>query len=222
MVFVETLLGMNRSFFAFWGYLIVFLALFIESTPFIGAFIPGGTIVLLLAGVLARFEFFVLWKVAVVAIVASISIDTFSYCFGRFVKKDFFHRFANKLFVRKATLERVGSVVHGHPGKALVFGRLNPVTRSIAPFIVGTERVKFSKFLFFNIIGSILWVVMFLFIGYMFGGNFTGVKEMESFVLWTTIAIVGGFYVYYLFNALRPTNGGTKCEIKKDGIDCKK
>jgi len=216
MAFCEILLHMNRDAFAFWGHLVVFVALFLESMPFVGAFIPGGTIILLLAGILARWGYFVLWKVAIVAICASIAIDTFSYCFGRFVGRDFFHKFANRLFVKKSVLERISGMVHGHIGKALVFGRLNPVTRSVGPFIVGNERVRFAKFFFFNVVGGVLWVVMFLFVGYIFGGGLENVDQMEHFVLWTTIAIVGIFYGYYVFSSLRGKSGEAKGRMKKD------
>jgi membrane-associated protein len=207
MAFTEILMHMNRSSFAVWGHLIVFVALFLESLPFIGALIPGGTIVLLLAGILSKWGFFTLWQVALVAIAASISIDTFSYALGRSVNRDFFHKCAGKCFVKKSVLERVGRTVHGHTGKALIFGRLNPVTRSIGPFIVGNERVNFGKFFLFNVIGGILWVIMFLFVGYMFGAGLSGIEEMEHFVLWTTIIIVSCFYGYYVFNSLKGKNG---------------
>lgn len=202
MAFSEMLLYMNKDAFALWGHLIVFIALLLESLPFIGAFIPGGTIILLLAGVLAKWKFFVLWKVAIVAVLASISIDTFNYCFGRKVGRDFFHRFANKLFVRRSVLERVSRMAHGHTGKALVFGRLSPVTRSIGPFVVGNEKVGFGKFFFYNVVGGVLWVVMFLGIGYIFGGGLDSIDEMEHFVLWITVGIVGCFYGYYMATSL--------------------
>jgi membrane-associated protein len=221
-MFIENILYMNRSFFHLWGYVFVFIALFLESLPFIGAFIPGGAVILLLSGLLARFEFFSLWKVAIVAIVASISIDTFGYMLGRLVNKDFFHRSAKRLFIKKEVLERVGRIVHGHTGKALIFGRINPITRSMAPFIVGTERVNFLRFFIFNVIGGVLWVMMFLFIGYLFGGNFKGVESLESFILWTTVILVGGFYFYFVLTNLRAGKDKTKCTLKKDGLDCKK
>jgi len=222
MAFTETLLYMNRGSFALLGHVIVFAALFLESLPFVGAFIPGGTIVLLLAGILSKWGFFTLWKVGLVAIAASITIDTFSYLFGRSVSRDFFHRFANKLFVKKAVLEKVGRMVHGHTGKALVFGRLNPVTRSIGPFMVGNEKVHFPKFFLFNVIGGVLWVTMFLFIGYLFGSGLGSIAEMEYFVLWITIAIVSCFYGYYVAVSLKGDNGKNRCKIDKDGLDCKK
>jgi len=221
MVLVENLFYMNRGFFHFWGYFWVFVTLFLESAPFIGALIPGGTIALVLAGLLARLGFFSLWKLAIVAIVASVSIDTLNYTLGRMVKKDFLHRFANKLFVKKETLERVGTIAHGHTGKALILGRVNPVTRAIGPFVIGTEKVGFGKFIFFNIIGGILWVLMLLFIGYIFGGSFHDAGEMEHFVLWVTILLVGGFYGYFLITKLTRKRAA-KCKITKHGLDCKK
>lgn len=210
MAFSEILMHMNRSSFALWGHVIVFVALFLESLPFVGAFIPGGTIILLLAGILAKWGFFVLWKVALVAIAASICIDTFSYCLGRSVGRDFFHRCAGKCFVKKSVLERVGRAVHGHTGKALIFGRLNPVTRATGPFIVGNERVNFWKFFLFNVIGGVLWVVMFIFLGYIFGAGLSGTDEMEHFVLWITIIIVACFYGYYVYLSLKGKNGKKK------------
>ena len=213
MAFTEMLLHMNRSSFALWGHVIVFVALFLESLPFVGAFIPGGTIILLLAGILAKWGFFVLWKVALVAIAASISIDTFSYFLGRKIGRDFTHKCAGKLFIRKSVLDRISRAVHGHTGKTLIFGRLNPVTRATGPFMVGTEMVKFSKFFLFNVIGGVLWVVMFLFLGYIFGAGLQGVEEMEHFVLWTTVIIVACFYGYYVFNSLSGKNGN--CRFKK-------
>lgn len=219
MVFIENLLGMSREFFAFWGYIVVFLTIFLESFPFFGAFIPGGIITLFLSGLLAKLGFFLLWKIVLVAIIASILIDIFGYLFGRFVSKDFFHRHARILLVKKRTLEKVGKVVRGHTGKSLIIGRMNPVTRSIAPFIVGNERVSFAKFLFYDILGGILWVVTFVLIGYLFGNSFQLLQDTEKYILWTTIILLGGFYIYYMGNIFKEffsrkngVNNGTDCK----------
>jgi membrane-associated protein len=221
MVFVETLLGMNRSFFAVWGYVWVFAILFLESIPFFGAFIPGGTILLILSGLLVKLGFFSLWKILLVAFFASVTIDVLGYLWGRRVEKDFLHKYARFLLVKKETLEKVGKIVHGHTGKSLIFGRLNPVTRSIAPFIVGTENVGFWKFFFWNIVGGALWVTLFIFLGYIFGGSLEVMKAAEVYIIWGIVVIAGGFYLYYIVDLLRHGTDKIKCILKKDGIDCK-
>lgn len=222
MVFVESLLGMNRSFFAVWGYVWVFAILFLESIPFLGAFVPGGTILLILSGLLAKFGFFSLWKILLVAFVASVTIDVTGYVWGRKADKNFLHKYARFLLVKKSTLEKVGRIVHGHTGKALIFGRLNPVTRSIAPFLVGNENVKFWKFFFWNVVGGALWVTLFIFIGYMFGGSLEVMKAAEVYVVGGTIVIAGGFYLYYIVNLLKQGTDKIKCILKDDGLSCKK
>lgn len=215
MVFIESLLGMSRGFFQFWAYFVVFFALLLESFPFIGAFVPGGIIILLISGFLARLGFFILWKVIIVIIFASILTDFIGYIFGRSVDKDFFHRHSKILLIRRSTIERVGRIVHGHTGKSLIFGKINPVTRSIAPFIVGNEGVNPAKFSFYSVMGSTLWVIMFVFVGYIFGNSIQVVREAERYILWTTLILLGGFYTYYLRSMFHRFFSKTKSGMKE-------
>lgn len=219
MVFAENLLGMSRDFFVPWGYVVVFFTIFLESLPFIGAFIPGGFITLLLSGLLAKLGFFVLWKIVLVAIIASILIDTFGYLCGRFSNKNFLCQHSRIFLIKKKTLEKVIQVVHRNIGKSLIIGRMNPVTRSIAPFVVGNERVSFAKFFFYNVIGGILWVTTFIFIGYLFGNSFQVIQDIEKYVWWTIIVFAIGFYIYYLGESFKKffTKNGMS-----DNANCKK
>jgi membrane-associated protein len=208
MVIAETLLSFNRSFYTTSGYILVFVLLFVESLPFIGAFIPGGIIILFLGGFISRWGFMNLWVLIGVAFCASISIDTFSYLLGRYSGEEFLQKHRKYLLVRKTSIERIGRIVHGHTGKALVFGRLNPVTRAIAPFIVGTQNVKATKFMIFNVIGGALWVTLFAFLGYIFGNHFLLAKSLEKWIVGVTIALAVGFYGYYLYYSYAPDKTG--------------
>ena len=104
----------------------------------------------------------------------------------------------------------------------MIFGRLNPVTRSIAPFLVGTEDVGFWKFFIWNVIGGALWVTLFIFVGYIFGGSLEVMRSAEIYIVGGTIAIAGGFYLYYIVNLLRKGTDKIKCILKDDGLSCKK
>ena len=214
MLFVGSLLGMSRVFFSFWAYVVVFFGLVLESFPFIGAFVPGGIIMLLICGFLVRLGFFALWKIVIVAVLASVFVDNIGYFFGRGVGKGFLHRHSRILLIRKSTIEKVGRIIHGHTGKSLIFGKINPVTRSIAPFVVGNEGVDFVKFFFYSVVGSILWVVMFVFVGYIFGNSVQFLKHTERYILWITLILTGSFYIYYLRNMFRGFFNKTKNGVK--------
>ncbi|MCK4650539.1 DedA family protein [Candidatus Pacearchaeota archaeon] len=220
MVFVENLLGMSREFFGFWGYIVVFVAIFLESFPFIGAFVPGGMIALFICGFLSRLGFFVFWKVMLVSILASVMVDLVGYLLGKRWDLGFICRRARVFLVKRKTIEKVGVFVREHSGKALVLGKINPVTRSISPFIVGNERVRFDNFILYSVIGSVLWVVSFMAIGYVFGDSFELVREAERFILWAMVVLFGGFYIYYIGNLFREFfNGKSKVGA---GSYCKK
>lgn len=205
---------MSREFFGVWGYIVVFVALFLESFPFLGAFIPGGTIALLIAGFLTKLGYFSLWKIVLVCVAASITIDVFGYGLGRTRAKGFLGRKSKFFLVKHDTIEKVVRIVHGHTGKSLIFGRMNPITRSIAPFVVGNERVCFSKFLFFSVLGSFIWVVCFVFLGYVFGNSYEVIAIAERYILWTGILLLGGFYVYWLGNLFKEYFG-RKSKVKE-------
>ena len=59
MVIVDFILSRSVAFYATFGYILVFVLLFLESLPFIGAFIPGGILVLFLGGFIAKMGFMV-------------------------------------------------------------------------------------------------------------------------------------------------------------------
>jgi membrane-associated protein len=210
MVFVENLFYMSEEFFGFWGYALVFFAIFVESFPFLGAFVPGGLIALLTCGFLAKLGYFALWKIVIVGTGACIAVDSFGYWLGRNRAKGFLHRRAGIFLVKHATIERVVKIVHGHTGKSLIGGRINPITRSIAPFVVGNERVPFVKFLFFSVIGSLAWVVCFMFLGYVLGNSYEVVVKAEQYILWTGVILLGGFYACWLGNLFKDFFGKRK------------
>ena len=218
MVFVNSLFQMNRDFFGFWGYIVVFLAIFLESFPFLGAFVPGGVIALLICGFLAKLGYFALWKVVLVAVGASVLVDSFGYWLGRSRSKGFLSRRSRIFLLKRSTLEKVIRVVNGHVGKSLVIGRMNPVTRSIAPFVVGNERVAYWKFIGFSFIGSVLWVVLFVFLGYILGNSYAVIAIAERYILWTLVVLLGGFYLYYLANLFKEFFG--KNSRLKNGNNC--
>ena len=45
-----------------------------------------------------------------------------------------------------------------------------PVVRTFAPFVAGMGRMSYRHFAAFNVTGGILWVALFIYAGYLFGG----------------------------------------------------
>jgi membrane-associated protein len=58
--------------------------------------------------------------------------------------------------------------------------------RTFAPFIAGVGQMSYKQFALYNVVGAILWVVIGVYAGYLFGG-LEIVKENFSLII---IAIV--------------------------------
>lgn len=75
--------------------------------------------------------------------------------------------------VKALTPERMAKLDHffeKYGGLTIVITRFMPFFRTFAPFIAGTGHMNFAKFTFFNCLGGLSWVSLFVLVGYFFGG----------------------------------------------------
>jgi membrane-associated protein len=71
---------------------------------------------------------------------------------------------------------------------AVVSGRFVPIVRTFVPFVAGAASMTASKFVFFNVIGGIIWVAVCAGAGYLFG-NIPIVKDNFSLVAIGIVAV---------------------------------
>jgi membrane-associated protein len=63
-----------------------------------------------------------------------------------------------------------------------------PIIRSFAPFVAGVGRMSYGRFLAFNVVGGVGWVLLLTGAGYFFGA-IPFVRENYSFAVLAIIAI---------------------------------
>ena len=63
-----------------------------------------------------------------------------------------------------------------------------PIIRTFAPFVAGVARMKYHRFMVYNLVGSVSWVLVFLSGGYVFG-NIPAVEKNFTLVIFGIILV---------------------------------
>lgn len=122
-------------------------------------------IVLLLLGYFAGFGFADLDKILIISVLGVIVGDNLVYFLSRKGRKYFYkikHRVAPKKFLKYESLMKE------HSGKTIFLLRFILGLRFFGPFMAGHMKIKWKTFFFYNSIAVLIFVPLFILIGYHF------------------------------------------------------
>ena len=172
--------------YGLWIYLIVFIIIFIETGLVITPFLPGDSL-LFVAGTLAASGMLSILSLSLLLSIAAIAGDSLNYWIGKSCGLDQLQCRYPRIF-KKKYFDMTNRFYERYGGKTIVIARFIPYIRTFAPFMAGVGQMKYRRFLSFNILGGIAWILSFLLTGYLFGG-IPLVREHYDLVVWAIIAI---------------------------------
>ncbi|HEU4469933.1 MAG TPA: DedA family protein [Flavisolibacter sp.] len=170
-----------------WTYLILFLIIFAETGFVITPFLPGDSLLFATGAIVANEESELnILLMCIILIVAAVLGDLVNYHIGKYIgPRAFSGRYR---FLKKEYLERTQSFYHKYGGKTIIYARFVPIVRTFAPFVAGVGTMSYRKFASYNVIGGILWISSFLFLGYALGSN-PVVKSNFTYVIFGIIIL---------------------------------
>lgn len=166
-----------------WTYLILFLIIFVETGVVVMPFLPGDSL-LFAAGMLAsQPNELNVWLLIFLLLIAAITGDSLNYSIGkRFGMGVTKFKLFGKQVVKDEHITKTHSFYEKYGSKTIVIARFVPIVRTLAPFVAGIGRMFYPKFLTYNIVGAIFWVVGITLAGY-FLGNIPIIKNNFSKVV---------------------------------------
>lgn len=174
-----------NSIIEYGGLWLLLFVIFAETGLLVGFFLPGDNLILL-AGILCKAKpelMHVSYPVMVtLMIVAAVAGNTAGYWFGRkageklYARKDSWLFKQKQIDITKAYYQKYGG------NMTLVLARFLPVVRTFAPIIAGVIRIDFMKFMFFNLVGALAWVVSLTAIGYFLVQVFPQVTDYMGYI----------------------------------------
>ncbi len=186
-----------------WEYLIIFLAIFLESSAFLGLILPGETMVVL-AGFLSSQGYLKLGDCVWIIMLAAILGDSLGYFFGSTIGKHYFEKHKRLLFLKRKHIRKTNVYFQHHGGKTVFFSRFVSILREAAPFAAGIAEMPFRKFFLYNAPGGILWTLTFLLLGYYFGQSWQLIEKWLGraglFLFLLALVIVLFIYLYRIIS----------------------
>ena len=160
-------------------YMVLFIV-FAETGLFAGFFLPGDSL-LFLSGIYSRElvqTFFYIpsdfSNVTILALLIAASAtlgNIFGYWFGA-RSGQFLYEKEDSFFFKKKYLYESQVFFERHGGKAIIFARFLPIVRTFVPIIAGIVHMQKTRFMFYNVLSSIMWSFTLVFAGHYLYGFF--------------------------------------------------
>lgn len=162
------------------GLWLLLFIVFAETGLFAGFFLPGDSL-LFVAGIYSsnlmhefyktigidRFEnewvdlFLLVGLVSLMGVIGNM----LGYWFGKKIGPAMFN-WKDRFLFKKKYLYDAHDFFEKHGGGAIVFARFLPIIRTFAPIVAGIVSMERKKFMFYNIVGCVAWVVSMIFAGH--------------------------------------------------------
>jgi len=173
------------------------------SIVFLGTII-GGEIVILAAVFLAALGMLNIYLVIILGMLGVVISDSFWYFIGTRIKgrlnqstKTFFpKRYQYRIELFKDRFVE-------HYAKFLVASKFVYGTRIVTLITSGYQKIPYRKFLMFNFIGSMIWIVIIVFLGYIMGFSWNYLAKYNEYSKYYVIfGILILFMLRYIFKKI--------------------
>lgn len=170
MEFLSDLLAQLRdleSLVATAGYVGVTAIIFIE-TGLLFPFLPGDSLLVTAGLVAAAHDPVVnlnIWTLGLLCSLAAIIGDQIAFYIGRRSGDALFQKKDSRWF-KQEHLRAAHDFYEKHGGKTIILARFMPFARTFAPVVAGAAKMHYPTFVFYNVIGGLLWIWSMLLTGY--------------------------------------------------------
>ena len=96
---------------------------------------------------------------------AAVAGDTVGYWIGAKVGPAVFDR-PDGRFVKRKYLAEARAYYEKHGGKTIIIARFIPIVRTFVPVVAGAARMEYKRFLAYNVVGGVAWIVSMVAVGY--------------------------------------------------------
>ena len=151
-----------------WNYIIAWLTSWIESLPVIWVVVPWQNILLIVWGFFWEISTTNLIWVMLVASVWAILWNYIWYILWKHYGDDFFRKYWNWIWIWLTEVKYLKKWINKWWPIWIIIGKFHPMTRAFLPFIAGSMWMKKVSFMIYNILWSIIWSIIIIWLWVLF------------------------------------------------------
>ncbi|CAM4207387.1 cytochrome O ubiquinol oxidase [Streptococcus penaeicida] len=161
-------INMILTNYGLYAFAIIFVIIFVETGLVFFPFLPGDSLLFMTGASIAKSAYNPIIFIFILAIAAIIG-DYVNYSLGKryglaLRRVPFFGK-----FIKDSHIAETEQFFVKYGNIAISLGRFVPIVRTFIPFISGIGRMDAKKFLHYNIIGGLAWVIVGILAGFFFG-----------------------------------------------------
>lgn len=149
-------------------YGILFLIIFCETGLVVTPVLPGDSLLFAVGAFAARGSFN-LPLILGLLIAAAILGDTVNYSVGRYLSDKLVNGRLSWL-IKQSYLDQTNKFFEKYGAETIIIARFVPIVRTFAPFVAGAGSMSYPRFITYNVVGALIWVISITLGGYFFGG----------------------------------------------------
>lgn len=181
-----------NSIIQYGGLWLLLFVIFAETGLLVGFFLPGDNLILL-AGILckAKPELMHVNYLELVSLMtlAAVLGNATGYWFGRKAGERLYAR-KDSFFFKQKHIDVTKTYYHKYGGNlTLIIARFLPVVRTFAPVIAGVIHIDFGRFMFFNVVGALAWILSLTGIGYFLVQVFPQITDYMGYIFIALIVL---------------------------------
>lgn len=162
--------------------------------------VAEGPIITVIAGFFVSTGHLNLWLAYIVIVAGDLAGDALHYAFGRFGGRKFIDKWGRYIGINRNELETVEEQFVKRGDKLLFTGKMMQGIGGIFLIAAGIIKMPFGKFIFSNMLATLVKSFLLLLLGYYFGHALSTINTyLERAALISIGAAIAAFLIYFFY-----------------------
>ncbi|PYI51785.1 DedA family protein [Paenibacillus flagellatus] len=199
------------NLFEQYGYFVLFFGLFAESMalPF------PGELAMAVSGHLSTLGISAIPFIIAFSYIGAIAGTTLTYYLGYKLGTPFFDKYGKYVFMNKDRIAKVSGWFDRYGDKLIFVSYFIPGLRHFTGYVSGILKVRPRTFFIYNFIGGLLWVIVYVSVGVLFGKHIE--TALHAISRYSTLAIIALAVAAAAFLLLKRHRAGIASRLRANG-----